>query len=88
MKYIVTTDLNERGEKRSKLYHCSEPETLRQETCGGFDYKLAGAITHDNIGAAKTERNRLQKYYPSFKMYISTFEDKEIFIGMLKGTIQ
>lgn len=89
MKYIVTANLKPRGDKPIKIYHCDEPQKAsRYETVGGFDTTLAGAITHDDEAAAKKTRNRLQKYYPDFPMYISTFEDKEIFVGILKGTLQ
>ena len=72
-----------------KLYHCSEPvRTMPNETVGGFDYKLSGAITHDDEAEAEKTRNRLQKYYPTFPMYVSAFEDKEMFVGLLKGTLQ
>ena len=89
MKYIVTTYLRPRGEEPIKLYHCGEPHRpSKYETVGGFDFKIAGAITYDNEDEAKKTRNRIQKYYPDFPMHVSAFEDKEIFVGLLKGTIQ
>lgn len=69
------------------MYHYCEPERVSgfdtNSHVGGFTYHLGEAIGYNDLQTAEIIRNRMQKIYIDYDMYIITKQAKELFVARL-----